>query len=59
MINILASGGDVVYRVQEFAIDTETDLKYLPKDIAPGSTAICIDTSEVYMLNGSKEWVKL
>lgn len=46
----------------EFAIDTEEDVATLPTeptDVGVGSAAICIDNSEVYMLNSKRKWVKL
>ena len=60
MLNRLTDGnGHTLYQVSECVADTEKDIENLPKNVAPGSTAICIATSEVYMLNGSREWVKL
>jgi hypothetical protein len=46
----------------EFAIDSVADLANLPTDaseVAAGSAAICIENSEVYMLNSNREWVML
>lgn len=58
MYNITANDGDVAYGVKEFACDTIDDLKELP-ECSMGSTALIIATSEVYMFNGDKEWVRL
>ncbi len=46
----------------EFVIDTVADLQTLPTspdEAAQGSAAICIENSEVYMLNSHGEWVML
>lgn len=60
MVNIITDGGGhMTYGIKEYAIDTQADLKKLPTDAAPGSTAICIETSAVYMLNGSRKWVEI
>lgn len=56
MITSVSQSGHVKYGVQEFIIDTLADLDSLPLDVPMGSTAFCIETSTVYMLNGKKEW---
>lgn len=46
----------------EFVIDTVADLANLPKDfntVSIGSAAICLENSEVYMLNSEGKWVML
>ncbi len=46
----------------EFVIDTVEDLQNLPRNfnaVAVGSAAICLENSEVYMLNSEGEWVML
>lgn len=58
MYNITANDGDVAYGVKEFVCDTIDDLNELP-ECSMGSTAFIIADSEVYMINSSKEWVKL
>ena len=42
----------------EFAIDKISDLADLPKqpECATGSVAICMEDSEVYMLNSKGKW---
>lgn len=58
-VNLLSKGGHVSYGYREFCVDTEDDLGDLPVDTAPGSVAICIETSAVYMLNSKGEWVEI
>ena len=43
----------------EFAIDKIADINTLPTqpECSTGSVAICIENSEVYMLNSSGSWV--
>lgn len=46
----------------EFVIDTAQDVSTLPTDeesVSIGSVAICIENSEVYMLNSKRQWVIL
>ena len=62
MVNITSQNGDVGYNVTEVVLDTPSDLEILKTEqwyLAPGSSAFVISTSEVYMLNGSREWVKI
>ena len=42
----------------EFVIDYISDVAKLPSmpECAPGSAAICIENSEVYMLNTKGQW---
>lgn len=42
--------------VKEFVCDSVIDIDSLP-EAAPGSTAIVIDSGEVYMVNTSGKWV--
>lgn len=58
MYNIIANGENIANNIKEFACDSSEDLTALP-ECAMGSTAFIISTSEVYMMNGNREWVKL
>lgn len=59
MVRLIASNGEIQYNINEYCIDSSDDIANLPKDCAMGSTAIVISTSEVYMKNGTGDWVKL
>lgn len=62
MISIYSQNGEVEYRVTEYTLDTPDDLEQLEimgRNAAPGSSAFVISTSEVYMLNNQREWVKI
>ena len=59
MVRLIASNGEIQYDVNEYCIDSPDEIANLPKDCAMGSTAIVISTAEIYMKNGSGEWVKL
>lgn len=59
MVGIMKQNGRPAYNLMEYVVDTEDDIKSLPKEVAMGSTAFVIDTGDVYMLNGKKEWVKI
>lgn len=59
MLNLYSQNGDVQYNIREYVVDNIDDIKSLPTHAAMGSIAVVIATSEVYMLNGQKEWVKM
>ena len=59
MVGIMKNGGRVTYDLNEYVVDSEDDVKLLPREVAMGSTAFVINTGDVYMLNGKKEWVKI
>jgi hypothetical protein len=44
-----------------FAVDSQADLDFLLKDgyDEQGTCALMVPTSEVYMVDGNKTWVKL
>ena len=46
-------------RVREFIMDTDADAANLPKDAAPGSTALACNTATPYIMNASGRWVIL
>ena len=59
MYKVISNNGNIAYDVQELCCDTPEDLNALPTSCAMGSVCLVISTSEVYMLNSQKEWVKL
>lgn len=59
MIGIMKTSGHVTYGLKEYVVDSTEDVAKLPLDGVMGSTAFVIDTGDVYMLNGKKEWVKI
>lgn len=44
--------------VKEYIVDTLADLSKLPKKYL-GSAALCLETSDVYVLNTKGEWIKI
>lgn len=58
-ISTISNRGVQAYDLKELVVDTATDLENLPTDIATGSTAFCIETAELFMLNSKKEWRKI
>lgn len=61
MINIIEQNGKSSYNVINYIIDSTDDLENLPTNIASGSTALIATgiTTDIYILNNQKEWVKL
>ena len=57
---IASQSGKKVYNLKEFVVDVFDDIKKInTRELAVGSTAFVIDTSETYMLNSKKEWIKI
>ena len=59
MIGIMKNSGHTTYGLKEYVVDSESDIDLLPLDGVMGSSAFVIETGNVYMLNGKKEWVKI
>lgn len=62
MINIISQGGKTSYKIEDYIADTLADLADLPtdfSDVAPGSTCLVIETSQVFMLNSEGEWKEI
>ena len=59
MIKIIAQNGQVAYDVYEYIVDTYEDIETIPARAGAGSTALVIESSEVYIKNTSGEWIKL
>ena len=47
------------YNFTQFVCNTENDIAVVPTTVAPGSTLFCIESSNTYMLNTNREWVKI
>lgn len=59
MFSLYKQDGETLYGVKEFMCDTAADVADLPINIRPGSLAMVIPTSEIYVLNSQKKWVIL
>ena len=59
MISIIKNQEDVQYNLMELACDTPADVETASTDYAPGSTLFVMSTTDVYMLNSEKTWVKI
>ena len=58
-INMMSENGKIKYGIYEFVVDTLSEIQSLPKDAKPGSSALVLENSSVYMLNGNHEWREL
>jgi hypothetical protein len=47
------------FNTKEYMFDNESEFSSLPIDCGMGSTALCIVTGNIYVLNSSGEWVEL
>lgn len=59
MIKMTETNGNIQYDVNSYVCDIEDDVILLPTKVSMGSTAFVIETSNIYMLNSNKEWVKI
>lgn len=59
MYRLYKQNDDISAYVCEFVADSAEDIKNLPKTAYPGSTCLVTSTSDVYILNAQKQWVKL
>ena len=59
MYRLYKQNDDIQAYVTEFVADEEADVTNLPTTVAPGSTCIVIESSNVYMLNNKKEWKQM
>lgn len=60
MISIGANRNRKAYGIKHYNLDTEAELQEIntSREVM-GTTAFVIETSQRYMLNGSKEWKKI
>ena len=61
MIRLTATNGKAQYNQDEYVVDTVEELNEILKTRSSemGSTAFVIATSQVFMLNGNKEWKEI
>lgn len=53
---IYFNSGHTAYGVKEYICDTNADVDLLPLDDVPGSSALVIDSGDLYILNSKHEW---
>lgn len=58
MQKIISFSGDIVYGIVEMVCDSVEDISSLPA-CAMGSRCYVIDSGEMYIMNGRKEWVPI
>lgn len=56
-VNKISTNGQIQYNVDEYVIDSPDEINKLSQKSVPGSVAIYTSTGDVYMKNGSGEWV--
>ena len=59
MYSLYANDDDILYGIQKYIVDTESDMETLPNHAKAGSTAFVIETSKTYILNHSKVWKEI
>lgn len=59
MYNVIKQNDNISAYVTEFVADTVNDIQTLPTDVYPGSTCIVASDASVYILNASRQWIKL
>lgn len=58
MVQILKQNGDVPYGLNEYIIDTKTELSKISKNIAMGSSVFVVEENKTYILDGKKQWIE-
>lgn len=56
MIQIMSSGGEVSYGVNDYVIDTDDELNEIPNNAEAGSTAYSIESGTTFIKNNMNEW---
>ena len=59
MRSLISENGVEKYGICHFVVDTPADMATMPTDVEMGSTCFVIQTSENYMLNSQKIWIKV
>lgn len=59
MIVLSKIGSSTNVPLQEWIVDSASDLNSLPNNVPFGSTAYVIDEKKVKILNGKDEWVDM
>ena len=59
MPNLIFENGTEKYGIKHLVVDTPNDLSNLPINVEVGSTCFIISTSEKYMINSNKQWIKI
>ena len=53
---ITSQNGKDAYGLVEYFVDTVADIATLDTDCAVGSTCICLEDKNLYILDSSKHW---
>lgn len=59
MIVLSKIGSSTNVPLQEWIVDSASDLNSLPNNVPFGSTAYVIDEKKVKILNGNNEWIDM
>lgn len=59
MFTIGANGNNIAYGIKHLILDDKDDLNKLSNTESMGTTCFIIETSEYYMLNGKRKWIKI
>ncbi len=54
-----STSGHTAYDYREYFIDDDVDVDELPTEVLPGSIAFSIATSNLFVLNSKRQWVKI
>ena len=56
---LIQEGNEISAYIKQVVVDNLSDIDGLPVNWAPGSTAVCLEDSSVWMLCVNKEWHEL
>ena len=59
MYSLISHRGIYNTAIKRYIVDNEDDIKDVPTDAPAGSECFVINNSATYMLNHSKQWIKV
>lgn len=59
MYSLISHRGIYNEAIKEYVVDIETDIAQVPTDAPAGSKCFVIENSVTYMLNHSRQWIKV
>lgn len=59
MYRLYANDDNITYGIKKFIVDNDNDIDKLPTSGTPGSSALVLSSSTIYILNTQQHWIKM
>ena len=59
MYSLYANDDNITYGVKKFIIDTEANVEELPTNVKPGSSALVLSNSSIWVFGFDEKWSKI